>query len=126
MEFTYMISLKRFFLSLLVSITLVSCGNVKKVDSDTCSPSNAHTTIDFSDYTVMVFGPNDKNNPDIWEGPICIVRKDNGSMCSQDISLIKEVRQADAPRNLIVVTFSGSNEYIIQLDMDSCKVVGKK
>ena len=112
-----------FFATFVIILLLASCEHVRNISPDSCSLSGNYTTINFQNYKVMLFGPNDKRNPDIWEGPVCIENKKKGSVCAQDLSLIKGVKQDEVTGKLIVYAFSGSNEVRVHLDMDSCKIV---
>ncbi|WP_444996093.1 hypothetical protein [Aliikangiella sp. IMCC44359] len=108
--------------SFAICLSLASCESFIYESQNSCTQSGNHTVIDLQKYRVMLFGPNDEYKPDIWEGPVCIENKKNGSVCEKDLSLIKEVKQDDVSGDLIVSTFSGSNERRIYLDMDSCKI----
>ena len=109
--------------SFAIFLSLASCESFKYEGQNSCTQSGNHTTIDFQKYRVMLFGPNDEHKPDIWEGPVCIENKKNGSVCAKDLSLIKEVKLDEVSGDLILSAFSGSNDQRIHLDMDSCKIV---
>ncbi len=68
---------------------------------------------------MYIYGGNDDANPDIWEGPICIERK-KGGICKLDLSLIKGVD--DGPSGLRIQVFSGSNERVLDVDIERCLV----
>lgn len=114
--------LKTIFL-LLPLLLLASCQKTASPAHAICSNQEPHTELVFGKYIVNLFGPNETVNPDMWEGPICITNKMNGSSCAIDISLVKEVTYSADSGNLVTIIQSGSNAERIRLDMDTCNII---
>lgn len=86
-----------------------------------CDADVPHSTLEYNGYRVRLYGPNDTESPDIWEGPICITDTVRNSACIADLSLIKGVSFDHENNKLLVNVFSGSNEEYFSLSMDSCR-----
>ncbi len=107
---------------LIILVALIgACSHTRGRDHSICESDQPHTIYNVSDYSVRIFGPNDHNNPNIWEGPLCIQNDQTGSRCVKYYSLIKQVK-IDTELDLARITlFSGSNSEIKQVSISSCK-----
>lgn len=123
--------MKKICLALVVvffTVVLASCDQPftqsfsSAAESENCQIDGDFTSIDLAGYQVKMFNPNDLEQPDIWEGPVCIVNTKKNTACSSEISLIKSVRISNDEKYLLVNQFSGSNETIIKVAMDSCEL----
>lgn len=108
--------IRLFSLFAIVSL-LASCAHTDA--SNQCAPVSEMSVFRFDYFTVHIYGGNDVANPDIWEGPVCIERKKR-SICKLDLSLIKGVD--NGPSGLRVQVFSGSNERVLDVDIERCSV----
>ncbi|MET1257376.1 hypothetical protein [Aliikangiella maris] len=72
-------------------------------------------------YDIKIFNPNDSVKPDIWEGPICFQQLSSGNECIADYSLIKAVRIIKGLSVAEIDVFSGSNNTLKKISLDSCK-----
>jgi len=91
-------------------------------ESENCQFDGNFTSIDLTGYRVKIFNPNDIEQPDIWEGPVCIINTKKNTACSSEVSLIKSVNVSSDEKYLLVNQYSGSNETIVKIEMDSCEL----
>ena len=107
----------RLFSLFAIASLLVSCAHTDT--NNQCVPAPETSVFRFEDFAVYIYGGNDDSNPDIWEEPVCIERKKR-SICKLDLSLIKGV--GNGPGGLRVQVFSGSNERVLDVDIERCSV----
>ena len=106
---------------ILGSIFFLSCQKYSDSVVNLCEIDAPYSIQEYAGYQVKIYGPNDLESPDIWEGPICITDTTKNSTCSTELSLIKEVRFDSENNKLIVNVFSGSNQESISLSMENCR-----
>lgn len=92
------------------------------INGDLCRTKAAFTKQDVGHFTVKIFEPNHKQNPDIWQGPLCIINKTTKKKCGFDLSLIKGVTISKDGKSIEVGVFSGSNAWDYRIELESCHI----
>ncbi len=108
---------------ILGTLFLTSCQTSAISYENKCPIEEPHTYLELAGYQVKIFRPNDIKSPDIWQGPLCIKRMVKQVYCQIDVSLIKEIKYESSAEQLVVTTFSGSNQEKFKIDVDACKFV---
>lgn len=92
------------------------------VNSHLCQSTKEYTTFAVGSYVIKIFEPNDLKNPDIWQGPVCILSEQNKVSCGFDLSLVKSVKPTADMKEIEVVIFSGSNSRTARITLSNCQL----
>jgi len=125
MNFSSRALLFMFLVMLLGCNQLTSEENGNVVYEHLCLGDKSYTEIKKNMFIVRVVEPNSKTNPDIWQGPICIVNSRTGRKCGFDLSLIKGFDFSNDDKSLEVAVFSGSSAVTYAIELDSCRLMKK-
>lgn len=88
-----------------------------------CNGNGVFNEFEAGGYLVRVYEPDNRDRPEIWQGPICLVRKYDNASCVFELSLIKNIRVLENGEQIEVVVFSGSNSRLVFINLANCRMV---
>lgn len=108
-----------------VSLSGLLCllGTVACATEMNCGVDDSYSQQDVAAYRVQVFGPNQAVKPDLWQGPVCITQRQQGTYCLIDLSLIKGWQVAPDPQWMVFDVFSGSEQQSVRVYLPTCETL---
>jgi hypothetical protein len=111
-----------------VAVLLGGCGRGDRSSTElqfqllpfSAAAAQAGFESKLGELTVQLFEPDNAQSPKAWEGPLKLVHAKVGSACTADVSLVTKVFGASGAGYLVVVSSSGSKQFIHYVDSKSC------
>jgi hypothetical protein len=93
---------------------------LKKVYFSSIGVSSERSEAKIDKRTLTLMGPDNPNQPTAWQGPLVIGEGGSGKSCEARVSLITDVYSASRGEMVVIVSYSGSQNYLHFIDTSNC------